>query len=184
MIDLNDKDFKSTLKELSLDNSNKDDIKYMTESELQAINFDLVKRKYANNLGLSEEKAHSVDAIVIIKKQNLDCFIEFKNGKIDGKTKRNIRDKIRDSLLIYGDIALKNVSYTRKNTIFVLVYNEEKNGRGKSLDKFTSHLMNKAQTEEKRFGLEKFENLYFKEVHTYTEKQFDNFLKEISSSVV
>lgn len=183
MIDLNNKDFKSTLKELSIDNSNKDDIKYMTESKLQAINFDLVKRKYANNLDLSEEKANSVDAI-IIENRNLECLIEFKNGKIDSKTKRNIRDKIRDSLLIYSDIALKNISYTRANTIFILVYNEEKNGRGKSLDKLTSHLMNKAKTEEIRFDLKKFEDLYFKEVHTYTEKQFDNFLKEISSSVV
>lgn len=184
MIDLSDKDFKSTLKETSLDDSNKEDKKYMTESELPAIDFDLVKRKYANSLGLSEDKAHSVDAIVITKDENLEYFIEFKNGKVEGKTKSNIRDKIRDTLLIYGDITLKNVSYTRKNTVFILVYNEEKNRRGKSLDKMRSHWMDRAQTEERRFDLEKFEDIFFKEVHTYTEKQFDNFLKEISSSVV
>lgn len=184
MIDLGDKDFKSTLKETSLDDSNKEDKKYMTKSELPAIDFDLVKRKYANSLGLSEDKAHSVDAIVITKEENLEYFIEFKNGKVEGKTKRNIKDKIRDSLLIYSDVTLKNVSYTRKNAIFILVYNEEKNKRGKSLDDIRSHLMDKAQIEERRFDLEKFEDIFFKEVHTYTEKQFDNFIKDISSTIV
>ena len=45
----------STLKECSKDHSDPDCIKFMTESQLEAINFDTVKTKYANDLVLSED---------------------------------------------------------------------------------------------------------------------------------
>ena len=40
----------STLKECSKDHSDPGCIKFMTESQLEAINFDTVKTKYANDL--------------------------------------------------------------------------------------------------------------------------------------
>ena len=59
MIDLNSYEIfsesRQSLKETSKDDSNSQDIQYMTSSEMEVINFDLVKRKYANTLDLSEE---------------------------------------------------------------------------------------------------------------------------------
>lgn len=43
----------SSLKETSKDSDSKE-ISYMTESDLQVVNFDKVKEKYAKKLGVSE----------------------------------------------------------------------------------------------------------------------------------
>ena len=112
----------STLKECSKDHSDPDCIKFMTESQLEAINFDTVKTKYANDLVLSEECAASVDALLETD-ENI-AFVEFKNGKVNN---RNIKDKIRDSLLLFCDLTKQTISDTRKNLDFIVVYNEEKN---------------------------------------------------------
>lgn len=55
---------KATLKQTSMDDSIKDEIQYMTESQMEVIDFDMVKRYYANSLGCSEECAALVDAIL------------------------------------------------------------------------------------------------------------------------
>lgn len=44
-----------------------------------------------------------------------------KNAKAD------VIHKLKDSLLIFCDIFNANISFTRKNALFILVYNEEKN---------------------------------------------------------
>ena len=111
----------STLKECSKDHSDPGCIKFMTESQLEAINFDTVKTKYANDLVLSEECAASVDALLETD-ENI-AFVEFKNGKVNN---RNIKDKIRDSLLLFCDLTKQTISDTRKNLDFIVVYNEEK----------------------------------------------------------
>ena len=126
MINLDDypilRNNKDTLKELSKDDSDISNIKYMTESNSMAVNFDKVKRIYVNTLGLSEESATSVDGLT---KNNTDLlFIEFKNGEVKN---RNVKDKIRDSLLLFCDITNTDISYTRQHAQFILVYNEEKN---------------------------------------------------------
>ena len=98
----------STLKECSKDHSDPGCIKFMTESQLEAINFDTVKTKYANDLVLSEECAASVDALLETD-ENI-AFVEFKNGKVNN---RNIKDKIRDSLLLFCDLTKQTISDTR-----------------------------------------------------------------------
>ena len=105
MIDLNDypifRENKETLRETSKDDSNASLVHYMTDSEMEVVNFDQVKRCYVNALGLSENNASSVDALV----QFADCiaFVEFKNGKVNN---RNVKDKIRDSLLMFTETVL------------------------------------------------------------------------------
>ena len=71
---------------------------------------------------LSEECAASVDALLETD-ENI-AFVEFKNGKVNN---RNIKDKIRDSLLLFCDLTKQTISDTRKNLDFIVVYNEEKN---------------------------------------------------------
>ena len=65
---------KTSMKEASLDFETKT---YMTDSELEVINFDLVKRSYTNNLQLSENVVTSVDCIMCWRDHII--FIEFKN---------------------------------------------------------------------------------------------------------
>lgn len=179
-------DSKSTLKEASKDDSNVFAPQYMTQSSLEVIDFDLVKRKYANKLGLSEENASSVDAI--IQFENHLAFIEFKNGKVNN---RNIKDKIRDSLLIFSDIIGESISYTREHAELIIVYNLEKNPLPNQLTKDTpaespsrikiaDYFSSKAEKEFILFDLERYEKLYFQKVHTYPKEKFEEYLKTIS----
>ena len=52
------REVKTTIRETSVDPS-KDATKYMTACEKIVVNFDLVKRKYLNDIGLSEEMIES-----------------------------------------------------------------------------------------------------------------------------
>ena len=127
MISLNDYELfrtQKSLKELSIDDSDADNIQYMTNSQLSAVDFDIAKRTYVNSLGLSEEQADSVDAL--LQTNDSIAFIEFKNGKMNNE-KRKVKDKIKDSLLLFSAITGKTISYTRQKADFVLVYNVEKN---------------------------------------------------------
>ena len=154
----------------------------MTDSLLEVVDFDLVKRRYLNGLGMSEDRAASVDALVV--KGDVIVFIEFKNGKVNN---RNVKDKIRDSLLIFNDITEKNLTYTRNKAELIVVYNEEKNPLPNQLRKekmqetpsriaIAEHLFSKANQEFIRFDLERYENLYFKAVHTYSKDKFSEYL--------
>ena len=186
----------NTLKELSKDDSNRANVIFMTESSLNAVDFDAVKRCYANNIGLSEECACSLDALFLPPQKRL-VFIEFKNGKLKG-TYHELGNKIRDSLLIFCDISACGISETRKKAEFVLVYNIGKNQRKKeekvcvvkreeterdteedespSLDALMKEVAKLAKEEIVRFGLERFEGLYFRKVHTYSSEEFEKYL--------
>ena len=174
-----------SLKEISKDDSGPNDVQYMTSSEKAVINFDLVKRHYVNQLGLSEDVATSVDAILPFA--NGILFVEFKNGKVDN---RNIKDKARDSLLIFLEIIGENISFSRNNIDFVVVYNLEKNPLPNQLKKgqlqetpsrvfIADHFMEKAKKEFIRFDLKRYEKLYFKNVHTYPKERFEEYLQKL-----
>ena len=178
----------SSLKEISKDDSDKSNIQYMTKSLLEVINFDEVKKKYINSLGLSEDNASSVDGILEIG-DRVD-FIEFKNGKMKNE-KRNVKDKIRDSLLMFCDITEKQICDTREQVEFILVYNQEKNpvhGRVVSEEiqesysriEIAKYFSKKAKKEFIRFDLEKFKKLYFRDVHTYSEEEFKDYIERYS----
>lgn len=191
MIDLNSYEIfsesRQSLKETSKDDSNSQDIQYMTSSEMEVINFDLVKRKYANTLDLSEESATSVDAILPFRDRII--FLEFKNGIVNN---RNIKDKARDSLLIFLGIIKKSIEYSRRYIDFVVVYNAEKNPvssqeKNRRLQETPSRvsiatcLMNKAGEEFIRFDLERYKTLYYRNIHTYTKENFDRYLLSLEA---
>ena len=69
-----------TLKRASKD-ENGGHVEYMTESQVDVINFDKVKEAYAREKGL---KSHpkSNDALYI-QSGDIDTFIEFKNGYME-----------------------------------------------------------------------------------------------------
>ena len=89
---------RSSLKQISLDD-NKPNVKhYMTESNLSAYSFDLIKNKYSNKFDLSNYPK-SVDAL----SPSIDgdiYLIEFKNGNLsDNRKGKEIRQKIYDRRL-------------------------------------------------------------------------------------
>lgn len=166
-----------TLKNLSLDSSS-GTRQFMTNSQIEAIDFDFVKRNYINSLNCSEDKACSVDGI--IDNENNKLFIEFKNGKIEAKQKRGIKNKAKDSLLMYGDIKDKTLEYFRDNYTFILVYNGKKNRtHSQSMNNIHSNLYSRSNEQEIRFGLDSLDKVFFKNVCTYNESEFEEFLKTI-----
>lgn len=180
-------DHKSTLKECSGDNSDGSTIKFMTESQTEAVNFDEFKTKYANNLRLSEECAASADAL--LQTNTGLAFVEFKNGKVNN---RNVKDKIRDSLLLFCDFTDRTISYTREHVDFIVVYNEEKNPLPNQYKKQTNadapsrteisrYFLGKGNQKLILFDLERYQHLYFRKVHTYTKEQFENYIEKTLS---
>lgn len=171
------------LKETSKDNSNTNHIQYMTSSETKVVNFDLVKRRYVNDLGLSEDAITSVDSIIPLEDRIL--FVEFKNGKVNN---RNIKDKARDSLLVFLEIIGENIAFSRNNIDFIVVYNLEKNPLPSQVQKgqlqetpsrvaIADHFMGKAKKEFICFGLALYERLYFRNIHTYPKERFEGYLQ-------
>ena len=178
----------STLKETSKDFHGEEEY-YMTQSLLPAVDFDKVKDSYTSMLNTSD-KPKSNDAL-FIDTEGKEIFIEFKNGSIENK-KFELRKKIYDSMLIYTDIIHEGISYTRQHVDYILVYNEEKNGtdkeevkiniqNSKSRDRIGKSLSKLGGKNYIKFGLEMFKNYCFKEVYTYTENEFAEFLNSQAS---
>lgn len=191
MINLNDYEIfcqnRAPLKMLSCDDSDLSNIKYMTESDIMAINFDKVKQIYVNSLDLSEDNAASVDGLAPMSDGIV--FIEFKNGKVNN---RNVKDKVRDSLLIFCDITKQDIDYTRNSTEFVLVYNEKKNPLPNqykkdlqpsppSLTYISKRIAQMGKSEFILFDLERYKSLYFRDVHTYSQEEFEEYLSKLNS---
>lgn len=187
------RDNMSSLRETSKD-SDSSNPECMTNSEIAVVNFDKVKESYIKDMKLSFTPC-SNDALYIDKNGDL-YFIEFKNGIMTRPMIFNVYNKIYDSLLIFNDIVEQNISFCRKHVNFILVYNESKNlsedynNEGKNLSKdakiknqdcskakIGKYFYSKAKKKYIRFGLERFEKLYFQEVFTYTQQEFeDSFL--------
>lgn len=182
----------TTLKDTSIDKSN-NEVVYMTESPRQAVNFDEVKEKYIKNLKLSETPK-SNDALFDNGKGFL-VFVEFKNGYIDKQRQFALRKKIYDSVVIFSDITSESISDMRKNVGYILVYNEGTNADNKdsefikkkrehvqyssSFNNIAQNLSKLARKEYICFGLELFKNYCFKEVHTYTIEEFEEYLTKL-----
>lgn len=173
----------ATFMETSKDDSDKNNVQYMTKSRLRVIDFDEVKRRYTNAQGLSEDCVTSVDAIVQFGDHII--FVEFKNGKVNN---RNIKDKARDSLLLFSGITGESIAYTQQKVDFIVVYNLEKNPHPNQLKKeklqqspsriaIGSHFTCKAKKELILFDLERYEKIYFRKVHTYSKEQFEEYLR-------
>lgn len=178
-------DNRKSLRETSKDDSDPNDIQYMTSSETEVVNFDLVKRRYVNGFGLSEDVITSVDAIVPLEDRIL--FVEFKNGQVNN---RNIKDKARDSLLVFLEIIGENIAFSRSNIDFIVVYNLEKNPLPRQVQKgqlqetpsrvsIADHFMGKASKEFIRFDLERYERLYYRNIHTYSKEKFEEYLQAL-----
>lgn len=174
----------SSFKETSKD-TDSGIIAYMTQSEVQVVNFDKVKDKYIKGMKLSETPC-SIDALYISETGEY-FFVEFKNGVMKPAKIYNVYNKIYDSLLIFNDIIQENISFCRENVNFILVYNGSKNpeeGTSETNEgsrvKIAKYITNKAGKHYVQFTMDRYKKLYFKDVFTYTEEEFENqFLAKI-----
>ena len=188
MIDIYDypilKDHRSSLKETSIDHHHDNNVSFLTDSTLPAVNFDEVKNDYIKKLGVIEAPK-SVDALLYNINGDM-YFIEFKAGNITNK-EYAVRGKVLNSLLIYMDIIKKTADFTRSNLSLIVVYREEKNPiyndlkssiqRSDSRMEIINKISEKAKKPFVRFGLDIFSKLYFKQVYTYTIEEFEkNFI--------
>ena len=184
----------STLKQTSKDDNNEE---YMTESTIKVINFDSVGGdKYSKNNRLNIQL--KTNDVLFLHNNKKYTFIEFKNGKlldktnkIDIKKLKDIELKILNSLFVLGDIEEKSLSSLKEITDYILVYNEEKNtpNERNSISEIGNYFINqgnisseKTKTEREEiicFGLEKFKDYCFKNVHTYSKEEFEEkFVKK------
>ena len=194
MIDLNTfqifADHLSNLRRLSLDDGKGQKI-YMTQSTRDAVNFDAVKKEYIKALRLSKVPS-SNDALFDDGRGSL-VFVEFKNGFISRKKKLEIWKKLYDSTLIFSVLTSTGISYTRNHMKYILVYNETVNQDNDldedlkkkqktavqpspAFDAFAKNVGKYANEEYVCFGLKIFQDYCFKEVHTYTEAEFNAYL--------
>lgn len=174
----------SSFKDTSID-TDSDNVEYMTHSEIQVVNFDKVKENYIKDMKLKNTPC-SIDALYI-NEINDYFFVEFKNGLMSNKKVFNVYNKIYDSLLIFNDILQTNISFCREHVNFILVYNGSKNPEDGTSEtnedsrvKIAKYFTNKAGKHFVRYDMDKYQKIYFKNVFTYTEEEFENqFLSTI-----
>lgn len=167
----------STIRQISKDDSNNE---YMTDCNLMAINFDKVSKKYCKNLSLFSVESN--DALFALKNGKCTTFIEFKNGYIDKTTQYKLVKKIYDSMLVFMDVTKTNISETRDFLNYILVYNENKNAdnpkteyhESESRDFIDKTILEYGKEVHIKYGLDFFKGYCFKEVNTYTKKEFEN----------
>ena len=167
----------STLTETSYDDGNSE---YMTELKVPVIDFDNVKEQYLQSIGCQDESLTSVDAL--LSKENCNVFIEFKNGSLAKKEVRlGIYSKIQDSLLMLCDITDNHISQLRQCLDFILVYNEEKNPSksNKAKDYINDRIMELGGKELVRFGMSRYDGVYFRNVHTYNVEKFEDYISKL-----
>ena len=185
----------STLEQTSEDDNNGE---HMTKSQLKVINFDSVGgKKYTKNNNLSIQL--KTNDVLFLHNDERYTFIEFKNGKllnksnrIDIKKLKDIELKILNSMFVLGDIEGKSLNTLKEITNYILVYNEDKNlpNEKNSISEIGNYFVNQGSSlsvgentldkdEIICFGLEKFKDYCFKNVHTYSKEEFEEkFVKK------
>jgi hypothetical protein len=165
--------FQDTLERTSLDTSKSE---YMTSSQTPVVNFDRLKGDFIKDMALTQSPL-SCDALYF--HQDTGFFlIEFKNGKIEAKKNYEINVKILESLHIFTEKVVQTTAFTRENLTFILVYNEhlehgEKQFENIGIDKIKQSVYTLAKTRIIRFGLRRFQTLYFKDVFTFSKAEFE-----------
>ena len=195
--------FQECQKSLKATSCDTDQKEYMCSSALPVFDFDALKDWYAKNyLQGVYMTPSSVDALWLATEHLV--FIEFKNGKVDGLKNSEIIIKLYDSLLLLLDDKFDlswcradfkpNISYTRENMDYILVYSKEKfqenpptpqTKRGWERQSQDSHhrtviykvFSNLGRKPLLLFGLDRFEGYLFRRVYTMDQSEFEQYLE-------
>ena len=158
---------RNSLKNTSYDAENNE---YMTESDLNVLSFDDIKEDYLKEHNLRADMANSVDALST--DGDLTYLIEFKNGKETDH--HQIENKLKDSVSILCDEWGRTLSDTRKDIVFVLVYNEDQK-HFPEIDRRAIAMANKSGNPHKHFGLNKA-NMYVKKAVIFSKTELETKL--------
>lgn len=153
----------------------------------QVVSFDNVKKEFCKTFNKDETLMFSVDTILYNKRNNRVVMVEFKSGTLTTQVKRRIKSKLKDSILLLNHLLNKDLNYMQENMEFVLVYNLDSNPDSQQnlsdsdpLDndgfyELADELIGLAEEENIRFGLEAYEDIFVKKVHTYNVEQFKRY---------
>jgi len=156
----------------------------------QVVSFDNVKKEFCKTFNKDETLMFSVDTILYNKRNNRVVMVEFKSGTLTNHVKRRIKSKLKDSILLLNHLLNKNLNYMQENMEFVLVYNLDSNPDSQQnlsdsdpLDndgfyELADDLIGLAEEENIRFGLEAYEDIFVKKVHTYNVEQFKRYYSD------
>jgi len=180
-----------TLKETSATKNNDAPTRYVTHSQLQIFDFDdLVKSYYhqiANEYGFTELVEQlkgnresflpkSADALHVSDDGKVH-LVEFKINK-KSIVARDVREKALESLLAFMEITETNRSFARTHVTFVVAYGEHGKQSTPSRDIINKHVAKKAGTSLIGLGLERYKGIYFKNILTMDNKDFDDYIKK------
>ena len=141
----------------------------LVNSKVEAINFDKIKDDYFDEK-CPDYPSTSNDAI--IDYDDMDYFVEFKDVASLKNLKKEVYQKIRDSMLIYLDLVDDTLANVKDNLGYILVYNPNKNTD--SYNKLKNNVKFLAGPFE-RDGLSLKQNcqgLYFKNVYCMFAEEF------------
>lgn len=156
----------------------------------QVVSFDNVKKEFCKTFNKDETLMFSVDTILYNKRNNRVVMVEFKSGTLTKHVKRRIKSKLKDSILLLNHLLNKDLNYMQENMEFVLVYNLDSNPDSQQnlsdsdpLDndgfyELADELIGLAEEENIRFGLEAYEDIFVKKVHTYNVEQFKRYYSD------
>lgn len=156
----------------------------------QVVSFDNVKKEFCKTFNKDETLMFSVDTILYNKRNNRVIMVEFKSGTLTNHVKRRIKSKLKDSILLLNHLLNKDLNYMQENMEFVLVYNLDSNPDSQQnlsdsdpLDndgfyELADELIWLAEEENIRFGLEVYEDIFVKKVHTYNVEQFKKYYSD------
>lgn len=200
-------DNKKPLFEVSKDDSDEENPVYMVGIDRDiskdiVIDFDSVKTAFCKRFHKSNEVFKSADALLYSEVKNKLIFVEFKNGNV--KNVKNLKEKLKDSLLVFSNIVDVDLKFCRKYLEYIVVYNYEK--KKPSVEqkkvKYRKEEQNKSQSPSKEYvegiakplfklakdeiilwDLEIMKDICVSDVHTYTVDEFvkyysDNCRKE------
>lgn len=174
----------ATMKEASLDDSNKKNYVYVynyDDYDMEVLKLDEFSKLYN-----PDNSPSAVDAICIDSENNW-YLIEFKNSEFKGKTLNSVKKKMLSSLwlLFYTYSITKNISYitenlsyndiikfSREHIVYIVVCSSDKN-----LD-IASNIQEAEDMNEHYIPreLKHYIGYYFKNVYLYNEQAFKKFI--------
>ena len=158
--------FYKTLREISYDSSNKNEMQYLSESNALAFSFDDVLMDFYKGA----DRISSPDVIYFNENKRVVFLIEFKNGNLDSDVmKLSLRVKPIEGCIglthivqkARADIDFKRILDLRK--VYIVVYNQK---RCCNLNKLNIFF-------DRKLGLGRYEGIFFEKAYFFEAKMFD-----------
>lgn len=158
-------DYSNCIKTMKESSNDEASAEYVTECGEEVVDFDLFTDKFFRYFDKSPRVPESVDSMCKIDGEWY--LIEFKNGEV---RRKNIYAKLAHSLLVLMRNESMSIDEAVRSINFILVLN-------KSKDYIADCIMARAGEERVLYNLKQFQGCYFKEVHTFSKRRFEEFIE-------